>query len=136
MANGIMGNAPQDMAGGVSEPTPSQGAGGQPASTNKDDAVLNMHMTADVKQALQNKGINIESVQSYGPQEPVIVIPVSIITAKYPAETPQDSMKQFVQDMMPQQNMAEAQQVSEPTQATEVPPQDGGGMMNRRPVTV
>lgn len=135
MANGIMGNAPQDMAGGVSEPTPSQGAGGQPASTNKDDAVLNMHMTADVKQALQNKGINIESVQSYGPKEPVIVIPVSIITAKYPAETPEDSMKQFVQDMIPQQGMTGAEQVSEPTQAPEMPPQDGGGMMNRRPMT-
>lgn len=133
MANGIMGNAPQDMAGGVSEPTPSQGAGGQPASTNKDDAVLNMHMTADVKQALQNKGINIESVQTYGPKEPVIVIPVSVITAKYPAETPQDSMKQFVQDMMPQ-NVAQAQPVSEPS-APEMPPQDGGGMMNRRPMT-
>lgn len=134
MANGIMGNAPQEMAGGMAEPTPSQGAGGQPASTNKDDAVLNMHMTADVKQALQNKGINIESVQTYGPQEPVIVIPVSVITAKYPAETPQDSMKQFVQDMMPQ-NVAQAQPVSEPSQAPEMPPQDGGGIMNRRPMT-
>ena len=83
------------------------------------DAVLDMHLTDDVKAALQQNGVDISSVANRGPKEPVVVIPVSIIANRYPGNTPEESMQQFVQDMtanaqppatepMPQQAMAEA----------------------------
>ena len=84
-----------------------------------DDSVLDMHLTQDVKQALQSKGIDIGPVADRGPTEPVVVIPVSIVMARYPSNNPEESMQQFVQDMtanaqapatepMPQQAMADA----------------------------
>ena len=63
------------------------------------DAVLDMHLTEDVKQALQQKGIDISAVADRGPKEPVVVLPVSIIMNRYPGNSPEESMKQFVQDM-------------------------------------
>ena len=84
------------------------------------DAVLDMHLTEDVKMALQQNGVDISSVANRGPKEPVVVIPVSIIANRYPANTAEESMQQFVQDMtanaappategpMPQEAMASA----------------------------
>jgi hypothetical protein len=119
MPNGMMGNPM-----GAQQPPMGQGAPaptGQPmgAPAPQDDAVLDMHLTQDVKQALQSKGIDITPVADRGPTEPVIVIPISIITARYPGNTPEESMQQFVQDMtanaqapvtepMPETAMAEA----------------------------
>ena len=93
--------------------------GAQPEMGAVDDAVLDMHLTEDVKKALQSKGVDVSAVQDRGPKEPVIVIPVSVIVNRYQAGTPEESMKQFVQDMtanaqppatepMPQPAMAEA----------------------------
>ena len=78
-----------------------------------------MHLTEDVKKALSAKGIDMSAVADRGPQEPVVVIPVSIIMDRYQGSSPEESMKQFVQDMtanaqppatepMPQPAMAEA----------------------------
>ena len=89
----------------------------QPGQVN--DAVLDMHLTEDVKTALQQNGVDISGVANRGPQEPVVVVPVSIITNRYPGNSPEESMQQFVQDMtanaqapatepMPQEAMAEA----------------------------
>ena len=94
------------------------GAGAPPMGA-ADDAVLDMHLTQDVKAALQQKGIDISAVADRGPQEPVVVIPISIIANRYPGNTPEESMQQFVQDMtanaappatepMPETAMAEA----------------------------
>ena len=63
--------------------------------------------------------MDISNVANRGPKEPVVVVPVSIIANRYPGNTPEESMQQFVQDMtanaqppatepMPQQAMAEA----------------------------
>ena len=90
--------------------------GAQPEMGAVDDAVLDMHLTEDVKKALQSKGVDVSAVQDRGPKEPVIVIPVSVIVNRYQAATPEESMKQFVQDMtqspatepMPQPAMADA----------------------------
>ena len=94
--------------------------GGQPEQMGVvDDAVLDMHLTEDVKKALSAKGVDVSAVADRGPKEPVVVIPVSIIMARYQGATPEESMQQFVQDMtanasppatepMPQQAMAEA----------------------------
>ena len=94
----------------------------QPMNTpmgGAEDAVLDMHLTEDVKKALSAKGIDVSAVADRGPKEPVVVIPVSIIMNKYRGASPEESMKQFVQDMtanaeapatepMPQQALAEA----------------------------
>lgn len=94
----------------------------QPINTpmgGAEDAVLDMHLTEDVKKALSAKGIDVSAVADRGPKEPVVVIPVSIIMNKYQGASPEESMKQFVQDMtanaqapvtepMPQSAMAEA----------------------------
>jgi len=108
MANGMMGNPM-----GAQQPPMEQP--GQNV-----DAVLDMHLTDDVKAALQQNGVDISSVANRGPKEPVVVIPVSIIANRYPGNTPEESMQQFVQDMtanaappategpMPQEAMAEA----------------------------
>ena len=117
MANGMM-NDPNAMGG---QPPMGQPPMGNPmgAPAPQDDAVLDMHLTQDVTQALQSKGIDITPVADRGPTEPVIVIPISIISARYPGNTPEESMQQFVQDMtsnaqapatepMPETAMAEA----------------------------
>ena len=114
MANGMMGN-PMGAQPPMEQP---MGAGAPPMGA-ADDAVLDMHLTQDVKAALQQKGIDISAVADRGPQEPVVVIPVSIIANRYPGNTPEESMQQFVQDMtanaappatepMPETAMAEA----------------------------
>jgi len=101
MAEGMM-NDPNAMGGQppMSEPPMGNPMGGQPDQTGAvNDAVLDMHLTEDVKNALSAKGIDISAVADRGPQEPVVVIPVSIIMNKYQGSSPEESMKQFVQDM-------------------------------------
>jgi len=136
MANGMMGNpmgAQPPMEQPMGAEAPMAGAG---------DAVLDMHLTEDVKQALQQKGIDISAVADRGPKEPVVVLPVSIIMNRYPGNSPEESMKQFVQDMtanaappatepMPQPAMAEA------APATPVEPTGLGAAptMDRPPMT-
>ena len=121
MANGMMGNpmgAQPPMEQPMGAGAPPMGAGAPPMGA-ADDAVLDMHLTQDVKAALQQKGIDISAVADRGPNEPVVVIPVSIISNRYPGNTPEESMQQFVQDMtanaappatepMPETAMAEA----------------------------
>tara|TARA_R100000234_G_scaffold89017_1_gene57356 strand:+ start:36 stop:419 length:384 start_codon:yes stop_codon:yes gene_type:complete len=107
MANGMMGSPM-----GAQQPPMEQP--GQNV-----DAVLDMHLTEDVKMALQQNGVDISNVANRGPKEPVVVVPVSIIANRYPGNTPEESMQQFVQDMtanaaapatepMPETAMAEA----------------------------
>ena len=112
--------------------------GGQPEQMGgADDAVLDMHLTEDVKRALQAKGIDITAVMDRGPKEPVIVLPISIIMQRYPGESPEDSMQQFVQDMT--QGGQPPEQVSAPPEmaAAEAPPPSPEGLgapMDRPPV--
>jgi hypothetical protein len=122
MANGMMNdpNAPMGGQPPMGQPPMGNPMGGQPDQTGAvNDAVLDMHLTEDVKNALSAKGVDISAVADRGPQEPVVVIPVSVIMARYQGATPEESMQQFVQDMtanasppatepMPQQAMAEA----------------------------
>ena len=102
---------------GAQQPPMGQPMGGAPQQVN--DAVLDMHLTEDVKAALQQNGVDVSSVANRGPKEPVVVVPVSIIVNRYPGNTPEESMQQFVQDMtanaqapatepMPETAMAEA----------------------------
>ena len=129
MANGMMGNP----MGAQQSPME------QPGQVN--DAVLDMHLTEDVKMALQQNGVDISSVANRGPQEPVVVVPVSIITNRYPGNSPEESMQQFVQDMTANaQAPATEQPVSAPTEmpAAAVPEQEGLGApttMDRPPMT-
>ena len=117
MANGMMNNPDAPMGG--QPPMGEAPMGAQPQMGAVDDAVLDMHLTEDVKKALSAKGVDIGPVAERGPQEPVVVIPVSVIMNRYQGSSPEESMKQFVQDMtanaqapatepMPQQAMAEA----------------------------
>jgi hypothetical protein len=138
MPNGMMGNP---MGAQPSVEQPMEGApiapAGQPVAGGADDAVLDMHLTEDVKSALQAKGIDISAVMDRGPKEPVIVIPVSIIMQKYPADSPEDSMRQFVQEMT--QGGQPPEQVSAPTEmaAAEVPtpsPEGLGAPTDRPPM--
>ena len=128
MANGMMGNpmgAQPPMEQPMGAEAPMAGAG---------DAVLDMHLTEDVKQALQAKGIDISAVADRGPQEPVVVLPVSIIMQRFPGESPEDSMRQFVQNMT--QGGQPPAQVSAPEMAAEAPPPSPEGLgapMNRPP---
>ena len=112
MANGMMGNPMGAQQPPMEQPMNNQMGGA-------DDAVLDMHLTEDVKKALSAKGIDMSAVADRGPQEPVVVIPVSVIMNRYQGSSPEESMKQFVQDMtanaqppatepMPQEAMAEA----------------------------
>ena len=128
MANGMMGNpmgAQPPMEQPMGAEAPMAGAG---------DAVLDMHLTEDVKQALQAKGIDISAVADRGPKEPVVVLPVSIIMQRFPGESPEDSMRQFVQNMT--QGGQPPEQVSAPEMAAEAPPPSPEGLgapMNRPP---
>ena len=115
MANGMMNNPM-----GAQQPPMEQPMGAPaPAMGAANDSVLDMHLTEDVKAALQAKGVDISPVADRGPGEPVVVIPVSIIMNRYPGNNPEESMQQFVQDMtanaappatepMPETAMAEA----------------------------
>ena len=124
------------------QPPMEQPMGAEAPMAGAGDAVLDMHLTEDVKQALQQKGIDISAVADRGPKEPVVVLPVSIIMNRYPGNSPEESMKQFVEDMtanaappatepMPQPAMAEA------APATPVEPTGLGAAptMDRPPMT-
>ena len=79
MANGMMNdpNAPMGGQPPMGEPPMGNPMGGQPEQMGAvDDAVLDMHLTEDVKKALSAKGVDISAVAERGPQEPVVVIPV------------------------------------------------------------
>jgi hypothetical protein len=115
---------------------------GAEAPMEADDTVLDMHLTDDVKRALQANGVDVGPVADRGPKEPVVVIPVSIIMSRYPGQTPEESMQQFVQDMTANAAPpATEQPVSAPPQmaAAEAPVSPPGGLgapteMNRPPV--
>ena len=100
-----------------------------------DDAVLDMHLTEDVKKALQAKGVDITAVADRGPQEPVIVIPVSVIVSRYPADSPEQSMQQFVQDMTANAQAPATEAAPEMAAAAPPPSPEGlGAPMDRPPV--
>jgi len=146
MPNGMM-NDPNAMGG---QPPMGQPPVGNPMGASApigveapmggaDDAVLDMHLTEDVKRALQAKGIDITAVTDRGPKEPVIVIPVSIIMQRYPADSPEESMKQFVEEMTRGGQPTETEQVSAPTEmaAAEAPmpsPEGLGAPTDRPPM--
>ena len=128
MANGMM-NDPNAMGG--------QPPMEQPMQTGMaDDAVLDMHLTEDVKKALQAKGVDISAVADRGPQEPVIVIPISIIMQRYPSDSPENSMKEFVMDMtnVNQQPVSAEQPMAAPAEAP-APEGLGAPPMDRPPMT-
>ena len=128
MANGMM-NSPM----GAQQPPMEQ-----PMQMSQEDAVLNMHLTQDVKRALQAKGVDISAVMNRGPQEPVVVIPISAIMDRYPSESPEESMKQFVMDMTQnqQQVSAPSPMANQPQMAADAPKPEGlGAPMNRPPMT-
>jgi hypothetical protein len=125
MANGMM-NSPM----GAQQPPMEQ-----PMQMSQEDAVLNMHLTEDVKRALQAKGVNISAIQDLGPKEPVVVIPVSAIMQRYPSDSPEDSMRQFVMDMT-KMDSAPSPMGSTPPMAADAPSPEGlGAPMNRPPMT-
>ena len=125
MANGMM-NSPM----GAQQPPMEQ-----PMQMSQEDAVLNMHLTEDVKRALQAKGVDISAIQDLGPKEPVVVIPVSAIMQRYPSDSPEDSMRQFVMDMT-KMDSAPSPMGSTPPMAADAPSPEGlGAPMNRPPMT-
>ena len=131
MANGMMGNpmgAQPPMEQPMGAEAPMAGAG---------DAVLDMHLTEDVKQALQQKGIDISAVADRGPKEPVVVLPVSIIMNRYPGNSPEESMKQFVQDMTANAQPPATEPMPQPAMAEAPPSPEGLGAptMDRPPMT-
>ena len=137
MANGMM-NDPNAAPMGGEAP---MAAPGEQQMGAVDDAVLDMHLTEDVKKALSAKGVDISAVAERGPQEPVIVIPISVIVQRYPGNTPEESMKQFVEDMTANAAPpATEQPVSAPPEmaAAEAPPSPeglGAPTMDRPPMT-
>jgi hypothetical protein len=142
MANGMMNNPNAPMGGQPPMGEPPMGAGAPMGG--REDAILDMHLTPDVKQALQSKGIDIGPVADRGPTEPVVVIPVSIVMARYPGSSPEESMQQFVQDMTANaQPPATEQPVSAPMgnpMGAEAPPPSPEGLgaptpMDRPPMT-
>ena len=138
-----MMNNPNAMGGQppMSEPPMGNPMGGQPMNTQMggtEDAVLDMHLTEDVKQALQAKGIDVSAVADRGPKEPVVVIPVSIIMNKYQGSSPEESMKQFVQDMTANASAPATEPMPTQTAMAEAPPSPeglGAPTMDRPPMT-
>ena len=130
MANGMMGNPM-----GAQQPPMEQPMNNQMGMA--DDAVLDMHLTEDVKQALQAKGIDMSAVADRGPKEPVVVIPVSIIMNKYQGSSPEESMKQFVQDMTANAQAPATEPMPQPAMAEAPPSPEGLGAptMDRPPMT-
>ena len=112
MANGMM-NSPM----GAQQP-PMEQPGMQMGTA--EDAVLDMHLTEDVKRALQAKGVDISAVANRGPKEPVVVLPVSIIMQRYPSDSPENSMKEFVMDMT-KMDSAPSPMASQPPMAAAAP---------------
>ena len=102
-----------------------------------DDAVLDMHLTEDVKKALSAKGVDISAVAERGPQEPVVVIPVSVIMNRYQGSSPEESMKQFVQDMTANAQAPATEPMPQPAMAEAPPSPEGLGAptMDRPPMT-
>jgi pyruvate/2-oxoglutarate dehydrogenase complex dihydrolipoamide acyltransferase (E2) component len=126
MANGMMGNPMEAQQPPMEQP-------GQNV-----DAVLDMHLTDDVKAALQQNGVDISSVANRGPKEPVVVIPVSIIANRYPGNTPEESMQQFVQDMTANAAAPATEPMPETAMAEAPPPSPeglGAPTMDRPPMT-
>ena len=113
--------------------------GGQPEQMGVvDDAVLDMHLTEDVKKALSAKGVDVSAVADRGPKEPVVVIPVSIIMNKYRGASPEESMKQFVQDMTANASAPATEPMPTQTAMAEAPPSPeglGAPTMDRPPMT-
>ena len=112
----------------------------QPMNTpmgGAEDAVLDMHLTEDVKKALSAKGIDVSAVADRGPKEPVVVIPVSIIMNKYQGASPEESMKQFVQDMTANAQAPATEPMPQPAMAEAPPSPEGLGAptMDRPPMT-
>tara|TARA_R110001632_G_scaffold36396_1_gene91823 strand:+ start:68 stop:463 length:396 start_codon:yes stop_codon:yes gene_type:complete len=130
MAEGMMGNPM-----GAQQPPMEQPMNTQMGGAN--DAVLDMHLTEDVKQALQAKGIDVSAVADRGPKEPVVVIPVSIIMNKYQGASPEESMKQFVQDMTANAQAPVTEPMPQPAMAEAPPSPEGLGAptMDRPPMT-
>jgi len=130
MANGMMGNPM-----GAQQPPMEQPMNNQMGMAN--DAVLDMHLTEDVKQALQAKGKDMSAVADRGPKEPVVVIPVSIIMDRYQGSSPEESMKQFVQDMTANAQPPATEPMPQPAMAEAPPSPEGLGAptMNRPPMT-
>ena len=134
MANGMM-NDPSAMGG---QPPAGQPPMGNPMGGQANDAVLDMHLTEDVKAALQQNGVDISSVANRGPKEPVVVIPVSIIANRYPGNTPEESMQQFVQDMTANAAAPATEPMPETAMAEAPPPSPeglGAPTMDRPPMT-
>ena len=140
MAEGMM-NDPNAMGGQppMSEPPMGNPMGGQPEQMGAaNDAVLDMHLTEDVKNALSAKGVDISAVADRGPKEPVVVIPVSVIIARYPGATPEESMQQFVQDMTANASPPVTEPMPTQTAMAEAPPSPeglGAPTMDRPPMT-
>ena len=130
MAEGMMGNPMGAQQPPMEQPMNNQMGGA-------DDAVLDMHLTEDVKKALSAKGIDIGPVADRGPQEPVVVIPVSIIMDRYQGSSPEESMKQFVQDMTANAQPPATEPMPQPAMAEAPPSPEGLGAptMDRPPMT-
>ena len=135
MAEGMMNNPNAPMGG--QPPMGEAPMGAQPQMGAVDDAVLDMHLTEDVKKALSAKGVDIGPVAERGPQEPVVVIPVSIIMNKYQGASPEESMKQFVQDMTANAQPPATEPMPQPAMAEAPPSPEGLGAptMDRPPMT-
>ena len=130
-----MMNDPSAMGGQPPTGQPPMGnpMGGQ-QQTN--DAVLDMHLTEDVKMALQQNGVDVSSVADRGPKEPVVVVPVSIIVNRYPGNTPEESMQQFVQDMTANAQTPATEAAPEMAAAAPPPSPEGLGAPMDRPPAV
>ena len=131
MAEGMMNNPNAPMGG-----QPPMSA--QPQMGAVDDAVLDMHLTEDVKKALSAKGVDIGPVAERGPQEPVVVIPVSVIMNRYQGSSPEESMKQFVQDMTANAQAPATEPMPQPAMADAPAPSPeglGAPTMDRPPMT-
>ena len=130
MANGMMGNPMGAQQPPMEQPMNTQMGGAE-------DAVLDMHLTEDVKKALSAKGIDVSAVADRGPKEPVVVIPVSIIMNRYRGSSPEESMKQFVQDMTANAEAPATEPMPKPAMAEASPSPEGLGAptMDRPPMT-
>ena len=122
------------------QPPMEQPMGAEAPMAGAGDAVLEMHFTEDVKQALQQNGIDISAVADRGPKEPVVVLPVSIIMNRYPGNSPEESMKQFVQDMTANAAPPATEPMPETAMAEAPPPVEPSGLgapttMERPPMT-
>jgi hypothetical protein len=131
MANGMMGNPMGAQQPPMEQPMNNQGM----QMGGAGDAVLDMHLTQDVKQALQEKGVDISAVADRGPKEPVVVLPVSIIMERYPSDSPENSMREFVMDMTKNQQAVSAEQPMAAPADAPSPEGLGAPTMDRPPMT-